>query len=216
MKAYIIGGDKELLNFLPEVEITDDLKEAKIVVFGNGPVVSPSLYKEKKIPEVELKCDINRDRADKAIYTKLRPDQVALGIGRGACFLAVMNGAKLIQYCRRRSTDASSSYQVELRSGGRRYAFPAISDWTQSINLKELAEAESKGFKVLALSKDSVDYITDGDTKRFMKYNGDPEVVKFNKRKSPVSICVQFHPEWMPTSYLSRFVKEVVYGCANS
>lgn len=209
MKAYIVGEDKEIINFLPEVEITDNLKEAKLVIFGDGPVVSPSLYKEKKASGVELKCDINRDRSDKAIYTKLKSDQIAVGIGRGACFLAVMNGATLIQQVVRKSRQRS--YLVEFKYGDRIYKFPAISNWMQSINL-----SESTDFELLCKSNDVAEYATDNETKRFMRHNGDPELVKFHKGKSPISICIQFHPEWMPKSYLSKLVKEVIYECANS
>lgn len=208
MKAYIVGGEKELVNFLPDIEITNNLKEAKLVIFGDGPIVSPSLYKEKKLADVNLKCDINRDRSDKAIFTKMKPDQIALGIGRGACFLAVMNGASLIQYCYR--SQVSRSYLVEFKVRDRIYVSPAISDWKQTINLEKC-----EGFELLGKSDCCDDYNASADVKRFMRHNGNPELIKFKKDKNPISICVQFHPEWMPKSYLSKLVKEIVYECAN-
>ena len=215
MKAYIIGGNKELVNFMPDLEITDKLKEAKLVIFGDGPIVSPSLYKEKKLDKIDLKCDINRDRSDKAIYTKLKSNQIAIGISRGACFLAVMNGAKLVQYTYRKEID--SSYMVEVKHG-RNYVFPAISNWSQSINLKPLIDSKTDQENIFVLGKSyrSYDYIADYETKQFMEYNGDPELIKFQRPNGPTSICIQFHPEWMPNSYLSRLVKEVIYECANS
>ncbi len=210
MKAFIVGGDKEILNFLPELEITDKLKDAKLVIFGDGPVVSPSLYQEKKLPDVEFKCDINRDRADKAIYTKMKPDQIALGIGRGACFLAVMNGAKLIQHVYRRNVN--SSYFVRLRAKDKFYDLPAISDWTQAIVLMDCTD-----YSIKANSQEGKDYTTsDGKVRQFMRVNGNPEFVVFNKAKQPMSICIQFHPEWMPESSLSKTVKQFIYECINS
>ena len=210
MKAYIVNGGTEYVNFLPEVEITDNLKEAKLVIFTDGPIVSPSLYKEKKISDIEAKCDVNRDRADKSIFTKLRSDQIAVGISRGACFLAVMNGAKLIQYTYK--TKRGRSYEVRLTSGEKTYMFQAISNWEQSIYL-----GDCEDYEVLGTSKNSYDYIVpDNEIKRIMKYNGDPEIIRFHKSKLPVCICVQFHPEWMPTSFLSRLVKDIIYECANS
>ena len=209
MKVFIVGGDKELVNFLPDLEITDNLKDAKIVIFGNGPAVSPSLYNEKKHPDVEVKCDINRDRSDKAIYTKLRPDQIAVGIGRGACFLSVMNGAKLIQHAYRESLDGS--YFVEFKNQGKTFILPAVSDWTQSINLKDCTD-----YKLLAKSKTCKDYVSDPQTRQFMRINGDPELIVFSKAKQPRSICMQFHPEWLPESNLSKTVKQHIYECANS
>lgn len=209
MKAYIIGGDKTFVNFLPEVEITDKLKDAKIVIFGDGPIVSPSLYKEKKAVGVDLKCDINRDRSDKSVYTKLKPDQIAVGIGRGACFLAVMNGASLVQNAIKKNRD--SSYMVEFKYGDTTYIFPVLSDWVQSINLEQC-----ENFEFLGKSKESLDYVAEPEVKRFMKYNGDPELVLFRNKKQPVSICIQFHPEWMPEAYSSKLLKELIYECANS
>jgi gamma-glutamyl-gamma-aminobutyrate hydrolase PuuD len=209
MKAYIVNGTPDIVNFMPELEVTNKLSEAKIVIFGEGPIVSPSLYKEKKASGVDMKCDINRDRSDKAVYTKMRPDQLAVGIGRGACFLAVMNGAKLVQYAFKRYPN--HSYEVEFKCKGKSYTFPAISDWNQSINLSGCSD-----FRLLGRSRESQDYIASPEIKRFMKYNGDPEMVVFHKANSPVSMCIQFHPEWMPNSYLSKFVKERIYECANS
>lgn len=209
MKAYIVSDDKEIINFLPELEITDSLKEAKIVIFGNGPIVSPSLYKEKKISELDLKCDINRDRSDKAIYTKLCSDQIAIGIGRGACFLAVMNGASLIQYTYKKNKNRS--YDVQFAFQDKIYAFPVISDWVQSINLEKCTD-----FKLHGRSREAIDYIASNDTKRFMRYNGDPEVVTFHKPKNPLCICVQFHPEWMPEAYSTKLIRELIYEYANS
>lgn len=209
MKAYIIGGDKTLINFLPGVEITENLKEAKIVVFGDGPIVSPSLYKEKKASDIGLKCDINRDRSDKSIYTKLKPDQIAVGISRGACFLAIMNGASLVQYAHRKYQDRS--YMVEFKYGENKYVFPVVSDWVQSINLEKC-----KNYQFLGKSKESVRYNAPSEVERFMKYNGDPEVVVFCSKAHPISICIQFHPEWMPEASSSKLLKEIIYEYANS
>lgn len=210
MKAYIVNGGTEYVNFLPEVEITDNLKDAKLVIFTDGPVVSPSLYKEKKINDIEAKCDINRDRSDKSIFTKLRSDQIAIGIGRGACFLAVMNGAKLVQYTYK--NNKGRSYDVQFKYGEKTYVFSAVSNWEQSIYL-----GDCENYEMLGRSRNSYDYIVpDNEIKRIMKHNGDPELIKFHKPKTPVCICMQFHPEWMPTSFLSRLVKDVIYECANS
>lgn len=198
------------MNFLPDVELVDKPKDAKLIIFGDGPIVSPSLYKEKKANGLDLKCDINRDRADKAVYTKLKPGQIAVGIGRGACFLSVMNGAKLVQYAYKKNLD--SSYMIEFKHGDKTYVFPALSNWVQSINLQGCTDYDFMG-----RSKECTDYLAESEVKRFMRYNGDPEFIKFHKPNCPVSICMQFHPEWMPESHLSRIVKEVIYHeCANS
>lgn len=211
MKAFIVGGNKELINFFSELEFTNKLEEAKIVIFDDGPVVSPSLYKEKKDSGVEYKCDINRDRSDKAIYTKLRSDQIAVGISRGACFLSVMNGAKLIQSVTRQPDISESSCFVNFKYNGETFALPVLSNWTQSVNL-----LGCKDYNVIAWSKSSIEYVTDAETKRFMKFNGDPELFEFRRPKQPICICIQFHPEWVPESYFSKIVKQHIYDYVNS
>ena len=206
MKAYVVGGDKNLVNFLPELEIIDNVKDANIVVFGDGPVVSPSLYKEKKHAAVTEKCDINRDRADKAIYVKLNSKQTAVGIGRGACFLAVMNGASLIQKIDR---DNTISCPVNFKYRDKMFIFDVLTDQKQSINLKDCDK-----YELVSNTKTTRKYYTDDvDTERFMNYNGDPEVVIFSKEKGPKSVCIQFHPEWLPDSTMSKILKQVIYGC---
>lgn len=209
MKVYIVNEDTDVLKAFPELEITTNLKDAKIVIFGDGPIVSPSLYKAKKENNIEFKCDINRDRSDKSIYTKLTPDQIAVGIGRGACFLAIMNGAKLIQKCIK--SNPERSYLVKFHQGTSNFEFPAISNWVQSINLMDCSD-----FRVYGVSKSCRDYITTPEIKRFMSFNGDPEFISFNKPGRPISFCIQFHPEWMPNAFINKIIKNQIYECANS
>jgi len=210
LKVYLANCDPEVVNFISDIEIVNKPAEAKLIVFGDGPQVSPSLYKDKKINSPEIKCNINRDRSDKAIYTKLRPDQITLGISRGACFLSVMNGAKIVQLCKR-PTIKNFSYDVDLLLSDKHFNLPVISDWIQSINLNDCSN-----FKVLATSSTVEQYYdVDNQTLHFMLYNKDPEIVVFNRENFPVSICVQFHPEWMPKSYMSNLINKLIYKYVN-
>ena len=120
-----------------------------------------------------------------------------------------MNGAKLIQKVLKKHDNYS--YEIEFLWNNKRYIMPAISNWIQSINLSECSD-----FKLIGRSRECIDYSTSSEIKNFMRYNGDPEMIMFQKENNPVSICIQFHPEWMPDSYLSKFVKEKIYECANS
>lgn len=212
MKAYVIGGNTDFINFLPDVEITDKIKDAKIIIFGDGPAVSPSLYKEKKLSNLsEVKHDINRDRADKSIYTKLKRDQIAVGIGRGSGFLAVMNGAKLIQYSRKKAPEFS--YDITIDGGTKKYVFPVISNNLQPICL---IDSDEKDYRILGISKSTAEYYHD-DSKviSMMRYNGDPEILVFDKGSGPKSICIQFRPDLMPQSRLSKIIKGLIYEYAN-
>ena len=208
MKAYFVSGSKDLLNFFSGIEVTDNIKEAKLVVFTDGPAVSPSLYKEKKLSGLtEVKHDINRDRSDKAIYTRLSKDQIAIGIGRGSGFLAVMNGAKLVQYTTKKNRNFS--YDVTFRSANSKsYKFAVLSNNYQPIYP---CDCNPEEYTVLGVSKDTSDYYcNDKEITRTLRYYGDPELVVFHKKNNPVSICIQFRPDLMPKSYPSKIVAQTI------
>jgi len=212
MKAYIVGENKNYLNFIPDIEIVNKLKEADIVVFGDGPAVSPSLYKSKKLGNLAdvVKHNINRDRSDKSIYTKMSKDQVAIGIGRGSGFLAVMNGAKLIQYSIKK--DPGFSQDVRFSINGKTYEFSVLSNNLQPIYL----DKDCTDYNVFGISKSTQDYFSDNNEAiRSAKFNGDPEVIKFNKKNSPVSICIQFRPDLLPESHVNRVLKSIIYASTN-
>ena len=208
MKAYFVSGSNGLLNFLPNIEVTDNIKEAKLVVFTDGPAVSPSLYKEKKLGGLtDVKHDINRDRSDKAVYTRLSKDQIAIGIGRGSGFLAVMNGAKLIQYATKKNR--YFSHDITFRSAnGKNYKFAVLSNNYQPIYP---CDCNDEDYTVLGLSKATDEYVCENkDAVRTLRYSGDPELVVFHKKNNPVSICVQFRPDLMPESYPSKIVAQTI------
>lgn len=67
-----------------------------LVVFADGPAVSPVFYGEAKLPTV--RCDLKRDREDNAVFRQLKTTIPKVGIGRGAHFLNVMNGGSAWQF----------------------------------------------------------------------------------------------------------------------
>ena len=205
MKAYVVRHDIDVSKFLPELEITDNLEEADFVIFGDGPTVSPSLYGEKKRND-KYKCNINRDRSDKSIYTKLKANQVAIGIGRGSNFLAVMNGAKLVQESVQRCKNFS--YPIILKVNDAQFKFEVIpSVESQIINLMDCENFEFLAkSEVYSLENYSKNYTS------FLRRNGVPEIVKFTKENGPTCICIQFHPELLPDSILSHIIKSVIYA----
>lgn len=70
--------------------------EADILVLTGGADVDPKLYGQKSHPRTF--CHLHRDMQCKTIFEKRKPHQLMLGICRGAQFLTVMAGGKLIQH----------------------------------------------------------------------------------------------------------------------
>lgn len=95
-KIYVVGGDIDYANWM-ECEIVSRLHEATAVVFTGGEDVSPSFYGAARHPATY--ANLNRDLREKLIFHECRKLKLPMiGICRGAQFLCVMNGGKLIQH----------------------------------------------------------------------------------------------------------------------
>ena len=80
-KVFVVGSAKQYANWIKDHEPTNNLEEANIVLFTGGEDVDPSLYGCEKHPTTY--SNINRDLEEKAIFDKVKPDQLCLGICRG-------------------------------------------------------------------------------------------------------------------------------------
>ena len=79
-----------------DLTIVDKVEDADLVIFIGGADVSPSLYNNKKHPRTY--CNLHTDLEDQEDYRKALANNIPMfGICRGAQFLTVMNGGKLIQ-----------------------------------------------------------------------------------------------------------------------
>lgn len=67
-----------------------------MVVFVDGPPVSPIFYGEAKL--ATMKCDLARDRYESQVFRQLKTKIPKLGIGRGAHLLNIMNGGSAWQF----------------------------------------------------------------------------------------------------------------------
>ena len=80
-KVYVVGPAKQYSKWLHNHELTDNLEEANIVIFTGGEDVDPSLYGCGKHPTTY--SNIARDLEEKAVFEKVRSDQLCVGICRG-------------------------------------------------------------------------------------------------------------------------------------
>ena len=94
-KIYVVGGDVGYANWM-EGEIVRFLPDADLVVFTGGEDVTPLLYKESDHPKTYY--NTHRDISEmKHFNAAAMLGKKLVGICRGAQFLCVMAGGKLVQ-----------------------------------------------------------------------------------------------------------------------
>ena len=81
MKVFVVGYSTNYSNFIDGAILTKSLEEADVVLFTGGEDVDPSLYGAKK--HKATSSNLNRDLEEKAIFEKVKPNQLCLGICRG-------------------------------------------------------------------------------------------------------------------------------------
>lgn len=97
IKAYVVGGDTDYINWLPNTKACNTLEEADLVVFTGGEDVDPSLYNEPC--NKYTSSNIERDLYEQQIFKKAKERNLKmLGVCRGSQFLCVMAGGRLVQH----------------------------------------------------------------------------------------------------------------------
>lgn len=206
MKIYVVGGANNYVNFIENVQLTDKLEDAQLVVFTGGEDVTPKLYGCKKH---RTTCsNLKRDQEEQAIFNKIDPKkQVCYGSCRGSQFLAVMNGGKLIQNVCNHATgfthgisDGSRIYQITSTHHQMQYPF----------NLKE------KDYDLLFTSYgvESDFYEGDGIDPNVV-LGREPEIVLYHKENLPKCLAVQGHPEMIPDSPVAKMINNLIKDLVN-
>ena len=202
MKTFVVGGDNSYTSFISDCEIVSKISDANVIVFTGGEDVSPSYYNGTK--SIYTKSNINRDRKEKAIFSKIPKDKLCIGIGRGAQFLSVMYGAKLIQHVRGHDND---SHIISAVDGN--VQFYINSYHHQLIDLNSL---NSKIYRLLYYStcvKQILDFPDD------IGFNGiylEPEVILFNDNIHPKCLCIQGHPEKIPNTQVAKMLDSTIHS----
>lgn len=100
MKVFVVGLSKLILDMFSDkgYEIAQSVDSCDIIVFTGGADVDPDLYGHEKHFTTHICAE--RDKAEVEIYNLgKRLGKKMIGICRGAQFLHVMNGGKLVQDC---------------------------------------------------------------------------------------------------------------------
>lgn len=151
--------------------------ETDLIVLTGGSDVNPVYYGEPA--HTSTRVNPTRDSQERAIIQKAHEEKIpCVGICRGAQFLSVMNGDKLIQH-------------VGLGHSKPHYVLYEGSEYlVNSTHHQMMVGARGE---VIAFSKDVADTYEDGDKKQVILKDGhEPEVVWYDATDN---LCVQFHPE---------------------
>ena len=98
IKIYVVGPAKHYSKWIYDHELTDNMEEAHIVLFTGGEDVDPSLYGCEK--HYTTGSNIQRDLEEKAIFEKVRPDQLCIGICRGLRNVVLFKHGELLEHLR--------------------------------------------------------------------------------------------------------------------
>lgn len=207
MNIFIVGGATNYANFIEGAQLVDNLEKADVVLFTGGEDVDPSLYGCKK--HLSTYSNIKRDLEEKAVFEKVDPNkQVCVGCCRGSQFLAVMNGALLVQDCYGHAvgrthgiTNGSMTYQITSTHHQMQYPY----------NL------DRKDYSLLYIAdkRRSVDYEGDGIDEDKIYSFGEPEIVLYHKKGLPKCLAVQGHPEMIPNSPVAKMISKLIKDLAD-
>lgn len=200
MKIYVVGPAKHYANFISNVELTSDMKKAKIVLFTGGEDVDPSIYGKKKFPET--RSNLERDLKEKEIFEKIRPNQLVVGICRGSQFCCIMNGGNLVQDCGGHalymthsiySTKDDMVYEITSTHHQMQYPF----------------DLPSTDYDILYYGENGRDFKGDGIDVNEL-YGCNPEVVLYHREGKPKCLAIQGHPEMIPNSPVAKMLDKLI------
>jgi gamma-glutamyl-gamma-aminobutyrate hydrolase PuuD len=103
VRVYVVGNDLDYYFWLNNSDkynftLVDSIIKADLMIFTGGSDVSPVLY-SSEIPHHTVHDDFNRDQKETIEFQKgLELNIPMVGICRGAQFLCVMAGGKLVQH----------------------------------------------------------------------------------------------------------------------
>ena len=206
MKVFVVGYSTNYSNFIDGAVLTKSLEEADVVLFTGGEDVDPSLYGVKK--HKATSSNLNRDLEEKAIFEKVKPNQLCLGICRGSQFLCVMNGGILVQHCIGHAigtthiiTNGEEKYHITSTHHQMQYPFVL----------------DSKDYDMLFWSLGVLHSLPEGDgiDPYVVTAKGDPEIVLYHKEGLPKCLAVQGHPEMSPNSPVAKMISNLINKLVN-
>lgn len=187
-----------------EINIVNNYTDVRLnlIVFTGGEDVSPSLYSEK----IGKYTHVNKDRDTKEynLFHNIYYNTPKLGICRGAQFLTVAAGGKLIQHVEGHKGTLDS---ISLNDGT---IIEIPSDHHQMMYPYNLSEDRYEIIGHSTYFKSSV-YLN-GENENIILPNNflEPEIVYYNEYRS---LAIQSHPEWIKDSNNKSL--KIIYNLIN-
>lgn len=194
-KVYVIGPSIGYASSILEKTFVNNIEEADVVILTGGADVHPSIYAKKKHPSTY--GYLERDRFEIEMYSKVRQDQLVVGVCRGAQLLCVLNGGILIQDV---SRHAMGAYHEMIGLAGTDYEdqiFPITSLHHQMMYPFDIPK-ENYTTVFNSHPSRSLYYEGDGVNPEIIIEKGEPELIVFHSPDNPVGLAIQGHPEMMP------------------
>jgi gamma-glutamyl-gamma-aminobutyrate hydrolase PuuD len=209
LKVYVVGSTK--FNFyakwLDDAECVNKMEDADIVMFTGGEDVDPSFYEE---PKGRLtRSNIHRDMEEQnQFFAAMSYDKPMIGICRGAQFLCVMAGGRLVQH---QQDSLVGNHLIITRDG---VELKMTSSHHQAMYPYDMKTEE---YEVIAWTEGISNIHWDGDNKEISdKPFKEVEIAYFPKY---MALGIQGHPEWMEKDdasytetlkYLNELVSELL------
>lgn len=189
--------EAEYLEFLKKVffeydvkafDENKDLPEIHLMMFTGGEDVTPAYYNENK--GMYTNNNSERDEIEREEYHRFYYKIPKLGICRGAQFLTVMTGGKLIQHVTGHNNTTDRIYyggtSINIPSDHHQMMYP--------FNLNK-EDYEILGYSLFHKS----DVYLNGENENIELPENflEPEIVYYQNSNS---LCIQSHPEWIRDS----------------
>ena len=202
MNVYIVGTAIRYAALVDDSVRVERIEDADVVIFTGGDDVSPALY--GCAPHPKTVCELPRDTEELRAFREIRPDQLALGICRGAQLLCVLCGGLLVQHCENHFIKEGTH---EMTDGAARY--PITSTHHQMMYPFRLPPSE---WEMLCWAENRTGGAAEGEgiDPAVLAARGEPEIVVFHRRGLPPCLCVQGHPERMIGTPTAAFINRLI------
>lgn len=191
------------------------MTKADCIVFTGGSDVDPSLYGESKTTKV-LVTDLDRDHKEMAVFKYAVSHGIPMiGICRGAQFLNVMNGGKLVQHANGHSVD----HKIRIPTS---VDYPVKEFVVTSTHHQLIVPNIERGHQLLGYTEGIATHLEGVPFKEYTKYSKKYSAGETIAKEAEVlwyettgSLCVQYHPEQMKKGedgyqYFKHLVEEYV------
>ena len=203
LKVYQSGrywGSGE--TFIKNSVLVPNIEDADIVIFPGGADINPEIYGKKAHPTTYF--SVNRDSYEISDFSRVRENQVVLGICRGAQLVCALFGGILVQNC-----NNHCGCDHTITSADNRSIYRITSIHHQMMYPFDLPEED---YEILYTSTNRLSSVYEGDgvDPEVIKEKGEPEIILFHRQGLPKCLAVQGHPEMMAGSPVSDMISDLL------